>query len=75
MLIATLNPTHSFTFVYFDVCLQSDIYDVIRQVFTAAAAQPAPKGIGHSPQSRAIYGIDIMLQWMSSEEDGKSHSN
>ena len=55
-----------------DGCVQNDIYDVIRQVFTAAVAEPPPKGIGHSPQSRAIYGVDVMLQWMTPTGSGKS---
>jgi len=54
------------------VCVQSDIYDVIRQVFTAATSQPPPKGIGHSPQSRSVYGIDVMLQWKTAGDSGKS---
>ena len=54
--------------------MQNDIYEVIRQVFTAATLQPPPKGIGHSPQSRAIYGVDVMLQWTTSRDGGKLHN-
>jgi len=57
--------------MYSGIVVQSDIYDVIRQVFTAATAQLPPKGIGHSPQSRAIYGIDVMLQWKTFGQSGK----
>jgi len=53
------------------VCVQSDIYEVIRQMFTAATSQPPPKGIGHSPQSRAVYGVDVMLQWKTAGDSGK----
>jgi len=42
-------------------------------MFTAATARPPPKGFGHSPQSRAIYGVDVMLQWMTSRDSGKSN--
>jgi len=53
--------------------VQNDIYEVIHQMFTAATARPPPKGFGHSPQSRAIYGVDVMLQWMTSRDSGKSN--
>jgi len=58
---------------YCVVPVQKDIYETIRQVFTAATAEPPPKGIGHSPQSRAVYGLDIMLQWITSADSGKLH--
>jgi len=55
--------------------VQNDICEVIRQAFTAATARPPPKGIGHSPQSRAIYGVDVMLQWMKAGGGtGKLHA-
>jgi len=56
---------------WLDVCVKSDIYEVIRQVFTSATSQPPPKGIGHSPQSRAVYGIDVILQWKTAGNSGK----
>jgi len=55
------------------VNVQNAIYGVIRQVFTAATSQPPPKGFGHSLQSRAIYGVDVMLQWITSKHSGTWH--
>ena len=42
---------------------QSKIHKVLREVFSAATQYPPPRGVGHSPQSRAMYGVDIMLKW------------
>ena len=61
------------TVMWIIVIVQNDIYEIIRQAFTSATAQPPPKGIGHSPQSRAIYGVDVMLQWITSPDSGESH--
>lgn len=43
--------------------VMTKIQDVVREMFLAATQAPPPRGIGHSPQSRAIYGVDIMLKW------------
>ena len=42
---------------------QEDIFKMFRELFQAAISEPPPKGIGHSPQSRAIYGVDLILKW------------
>jgi len=47
------------------------IHAVIRELFTAAVIRPPPAGIGHSPQSRAIYGVDVMLEWGNTAMDEK----
>jgi len=44
---------------------------VIRKVLEAGTAELPPKGLGHSPQSRAIYGFDFMLRWQATGETGK----
>ncbi|VEL21581.1 unnamed protein product [Protopolystoma xenopodis] len=36
---------------------------MISDVFLAAVNEPFPRGISHSPQSRAIYAVDLMLEW------------
>jgi tubulin--tyrosine ligase-like protein 12 len=51
--------------------IQGDIHGMIRKVFEAAVSLPPPKGIGHSPQSRAIYGIDVMLKWHTAHNTGE----
>ncbi|EZA59885.1 hypothetical protein DMN91_001120 [Ooceraea biroi] len=47
--------------------IEPKILSVFRQVFEAAVAQPPPKGIAESPQSRAVYAADLMLEWRDSE--------
>lgn len=42
---------------------------MIRGVFEGASKELPPKGIAHSPQSRAMYAVDLMLDWQ--EESGK----
>ncbi|ESO05228.1 hypothetical protein HELRODRAFT_185510 [Helobdella robusta] len=41
----------------------SDIYGMISEMFKRASRLPPPRGIGHCPQSRTIYGVDVMLKW------------
>ncbi|OQS03214.1 ubulin-tyrosine ligase [Thraustotheca clavata] len=40
-----------------------DILESIKGVFTAATKYPAPNGLGKSNKSRALYGVDVMLEW------------
>lgn len=51
--------------------VEPKILFVLRQVFEAAIAQPPPKGIAESPQSRAVYAADLMLEWRDSEMQPK----
>ncbi|GFO03607.1 tubulin--tyrosine ligase-like protein 12, partial [Plakobranchus ocellatus] len=41
----------------------NDIFIMLRELFQAATSLPSPKGIHHSPQSRAMYAVDLMLTW------------
>ena len=36
---------------------------MFRELFEAAVIEDPPKGIGHSPQSRSMYAIDLLLKW------------
>ena len=47
---------------------QANLFGVIRELFTAATSKEPPRGIGHSPQSRAVYGVDVILQWITGEK-------
>ncbi|XP_011644487.1 tubulin--tyrosine ligase-like protein 12 [Pogonomyrmex barbatus] len=51
--------------------VEPKILSVLRQVFEAAVAQPPPKGIAESPQSRAVYAADLMLEWRDNEMQPK----
>lgn len=46
-----------------DFFLQKSIFKMLEEVFLSATSKPPPIGIGHNPQSRAMYAVDIMLQW------------
>lgn len=48
-------------FLWQDV--ENDIFIMLRELFQAATSLPAPQGIAHSPQSRAMYAVDLMLKW------------
>lgn len=50
-------PNHSWKSV------ENKIHQMLREVFQSACSRPPPAGIAPSPQSRAIYAADIMLEW------------
>ncbi|XP_032804901.2 tubulin--tyrosine ligase-like protein 12 isoform X1 [Petromyzon marinus] len=56
-LFESQNPAFTWTEV------QADIFKAFVELFQAAVIKPAPYGIGHYPQSRAFYAIDLMLKW------------
>ncbi|PSN47034.1 Tubulin--tyrosine ligase-like protein 12 [Blattella germanica] len=43
--------------------VESKIFSMLRELLEAATSRDAPRGIAHSPQSRALYAADIMLAW------------
>ena len=45
---------------------------MIRQIFEGASKENAPKGIAHNPQSRAMYAVDLMLDWQLDEYGTKT---
>ena len=48
--------------------VQPEIFKMLRQVFEGASALDPPQGIAHSPQSRAMYACDLMLDWSEEKE-------
>ncbi|XP_069671690.1 tubulin--tyrosine ligase-like protein 12 [Periplaneta americana] len=44
------------------------IFDMLRELFVAATSKKPPRGIAHSPQSRALYAADIMLAWQTGKD-------
>lgn len=48
--------------------LEEQTFEIIRTLFKAAVSQPAPNGISHNPQCRAIYGLDFMYKWKGPEK-------
>lgn len=51
--------------------VEPKILTVLHQAFEAAIAEPPPRGIPESPQSRAVYAVDLMLEWSGSEMQPK----
>lgn len=47
--------------------IENDIRQMLHECLVGATQKEAPCGIGKSPQSRALYAADIMLEW---ENDG-----
>ncbi|XP_075738617.1 tubulin tyrosine ligase-like 12 isoform X4 [Rhipicephalus microplus] len=47
--------------------VEAEVFQVLRQVFELACAEPPPAGVAHSPQSRAMYAVDLMLEWDRSQ--------
>lgn len=46
--------------------VEDKIFKMIRQVFEAACVEP-PRGLAANPQSRALYAIDLMLEWKNND--------
>ncbi|KAF1764778.1 hypothetical protein GCK72_004728 [Caenorhabditis remanei] len=49
--------------------VQKDINSTIRKAIEAAAKEEAPRGVAPNVQSRAMYGVDIMLQHSPENDD------
>ncbi|XP_037952928.1 tubulin--tyrosine ligase-like protein 12 [Teleopsis dalmanni] len=49
--------------------IEDEICAMLHEMLTCATKMPPPCGIAHSPQSRALYAADIMLEW---KLDGKT---
>lgn len=47
--------------------IERDICQMLRDVLIGATQCPPPCGIGKSPQSRALYAADIMLEWTTKD--------
>lgn len=45
---------------------------MIRQVFEGASKENPPKGISNNYQSRAMYAVDLMLDWREESDGSKS---
>lgn len=43
--------------------VEPKIFHMFREIFEAATAVAPPKGIAENPQSRAVYAVDLMLEW------------
>ncbi|XP_044598225.1 tubulin--tyrosine ligase-like protein 12 isoform X1 [Cotesia glomerata] len=43
------------------------IFKMIKEAFEAASDAPMGKGIVDNPQSRALYAVDLMLEWKNNE--------
>jgi len=43
--------------------IELDIFSMLKEVFQGACQLAPPSGIAHSPQSRSMYAVDLMLKW------------
>lgn len=43
--------------------IQEEVFRVLRCVFENAVSVPPPRGLCPSPQSRAMYAVDLMIEW------------
>lgn len=55
-------PLHSWTDV------EKSIFEMLKEIFECAVMEKPPCGIAESPQSRALYAADIMLEWTENKE-------
>lgn len=54
-------PKHNWTNI------ENDIREMLHEVLLGATQKEAPCGMGKSPQSRALYAADIMLEWENND--------
>ena len=45
--------------------VQDKIFAMFKSLFEGATKLAPPAGIGHNPQSRAMYASDLMLEWVA----------
>ncbi|KAJ8922981.1 hypothetical protein NQ315_001529 [Exocentrus adspersus] len=45
--------------------VEKSVVEMLKQVLESATLKEPPLGIGQSPQSRALYAADLMLEWTS----------
>ncbi|XP_065069444.1 tubulin--tyrosine ligase-like protein 12 [Rhopilema esculentum] len=48
--------------------IESKTFEIIKLLFKSAVSRLPPNGIGHSTQSRAMYGLDFMYKWQDKEK-------
>lgn len=48
--------------------IEKSIFGMLKEIFECAVMEEAPCGIAESPQSRAVYAADIMLEWTENGE-------
>lgn len=54
-------PKHAWENIELDIC------EMLREMLLGATYKPPPCGFGKSPQSRALYAADIMLEWTDND--------
>uniref|UniRef100_A0A0K8W362 Tubulin--tyrosine ligase-like protein 12 n=1 Tax=Bactrocera latifrons TaxID=174628 RepID=A0A0K8W362_BACLA len=56
-------PRHDWSTIQKDICL------MLHEILACASKRPPPCGIPPCQQSRALYAVDIMLEWEKSDDD------
>ncbi|XP_013785928.1 tubulin--tyrosine ligase-like protein 12 isoform X1 [Limulus polyphemus] len=49
--------------------IEKDVFGILKSVMEAATSKPPPVGLCSNPQSRAMYAVDMMLEWDHSNPD------
>ncbi|GMT14389.1 hypothetical protein PFISCL1PPCAC_5686, partial [Pristionchus fissidentatus] len=48
---------------------ENKIHESLRSILEKGSSESAPRGVGKNAQSRAMYGVDVMLQWNDDRSD------
>ncbi|CDI96715.1 tubulin tyrosine ligase protein 12 [Echinococcus multilocularis] len=49
--------------------IEAKIYKTLGEVFRAATAYPPPRGLGAYSKSRAMYAVDLLLEWRQRQQE------
>ncbi|KAH9278269.1 Tubulin--tyrosine ligase-like protein 12 [Echinococcus granulosus] len=52
--------------------IEAKIYKTLGEVFRAATAYPPPRGLGAYGKSRAMYAVDLLLEWRQRQQETSS---
>ncbi|XP_023224892.1 tubulin--tyrosine ligase-like protein 12 [Centruroides sculpturatus] len=53
--------------------IEEEIFAALKEVFESATSRTPPLGLAESPQSRAMYAVDLMLEWNQNDDKMSMH--
>lgn len=80
--IAVIVLSNSLSTVPFDsskqvisIIFQAKIHRVLVDIFKVASAEQLPRGLGKCKRSRAMYAVDLLLEWQRDTSSGEARQS